>query len=106
VLSFDDLYEQLITKDEVPTIEAKTASDIGTKILQTICSFANEPIGGGYILLGVAGKKVQGGLTIYDIVGVGDPDRLQNELANQCANCFNTLIRPQCKSTCIRMANG
>ncbi|MCB9878856.1 MAG: putative DNA binding domain-containing protein [Planctomycetes bacterium] len=94
-----DLLEELQASDESPAIEAKTASRMGPSILETICALANEPgLGGGHLLLGVARSK-QGDLfgTSYDVVGVPEPDRLQSDLASQCASAFNRPIRPLIK---------
>lgn len=52
--SLKELISQLNSTDECTNIEAKRASDVGKSIMETVCSFSNEPsLGGGYILLGV-----------------------------------------------------
>jgi ATP-dependent DNA helicase RecG len=95
-----ELLEELNTLDEHVTIEAKTGSDVGNSIMETVCAFANEPgLGGGYILLG-AKPATDSFWPVYEAVGVPDPDTLQQELATQCANTFNVVIRPQ-----IRVGN-
>ncbi len=90
------LFEELLAVDESSTIEAKAASKIDRSILETVCAFANEPgLGGGYLLLGVAASS-QGQLfgRSYDVPGVLEPDKLQSDLASQCATSFNRPIRP------------
>jgi len=90
-----ELLTELNTLDEHLTIEAKTASDVGTSLMATVCAFANEPhLGGGYILLGVAPAS-DSFCPAYDAVGVSNPDQLQQEIATQCASMFNIPIRPQ-----------
>jgi len=91
------LLEDLRAVDESSTVEAKTASEIDRSVLETVCAFANEPgLGGGYLLLGVH-ASAQLGLwsRSYDVVGVTNPDKLQSDLASQCATTFNRPIRPQ-----------
>lgn len=90
-----ELFEQLNELDEHPRIEAKTASSIGKSILETICAFANEPgMGGGWLLLGI-GEAENALFPQYEITGVPDPEKLQSDLVSQCADTFNTPIRPQ-----------
>lgn len=92
------LYEELLAVDESASIDAKTGSAIDRSVMETVCAFANEPgLGGGYLLLGVA-PSTQGALfggNSYEVVGVDDPDRLQADLASQCATTFNLPIRPR-----------
>lgn len=91
------LLEELRAVDESTAIEAKTASKIDRSVVETVCAFANEPgLGGGYVLLGVA-ESTQLGLFFrtYDVVGVRHPEKLQADLASQCASVFNLAIRPQ-----------
>jgi ATP-dependent DNA helicase RecG len=62
--------------------------------METVCSFSNEPgLGGGHILLGIA-EAVGTLFQTYEIVGVNDPDKLQRDLATQCAQVFNQPVRP------------
>ena len=91
----EQLIEELNSLDEHTAIEAKTASDIGTSLMETVCAFSNEPLlGGGYIVLGVA--PVASLLwPIYEVVGVPDADQLQQDIATQCASMFNVAIRPK-----------
>lgn len=89
------LLRDLNELDEHPRIEAKTGSELGKSALQTVCAFANEPrLGGGYLLFGVrAANDGAGGR--YEAVGVSDPDKLQTDIASQCASMFNRAIRPE-----------
>ncbi len=44
----EELFEILNDTDECPWIEAKGISDTTTSIMETVCSYANEPgLGGG-----------------------------------------------------------
>jgi ATP-dependent DNA helicase RecG len=90
-----ELLEELNALDEHVTVEAKTASELGTSVMETVCAFANEPhLGGGHIILGVA--PVESSFwPIYEAVGVSDPDKLQQDIATQCASLFNVAIRPR-----------
>jgi ATP-dependent DNA helicase RecG len=95
MLDFNELWERLISVDESDTIEAKRGSAIGDSLLETISAFSNEPdLGGGYILLGVA-KKEDALFPDYEIVGIENPDDLQNALATRCRNEFSITIRPK-----------
>lgn len=68
---------------------------VGKALLFTLTAFANEPgVGGGYVLLGVAKKPDRAG-PAYEIVGVSDPDKLQNDIAAHCSTDFNVTLRPQ-----------
>lgn len=90
-----ELLTELNTLDEHLTIEAKTASDVGTSLMETVCAFANEPhLGGGYILLGVAPAS-DSFWPVYEAVGVPNSDQLQQDIASQCASMFNIPIRPK-----------
>lgn len=92
-----ELLEELRALDESATIEAKTAAQVDRSILATVCAFANEPgLGGGYLLLGVApSPQIDLFGRSYEVVGVSDPDKLQSDLATQCASTFSRPIRPQ-----------
>jgi len=92
-----ELVKELNELDEHPTLEAKECSgdEVGSSLFETVCSFANEPgLGGGRIVLGVArsGEDLFGG---YEFFGVGDPDKLQADIATGCAERFNHPIRPR-----------
>ncbi|MFN6488204.1 MULTISPECIES: helix-turn-helix domain-containing protein [unclassified Nostoc] len=54
MLSFDDLWELLITEDEDVEIEAKKGSEVSKSCWETISAFSNQPsLGGGYLILGI-----------------------------------------------------
>ena len=90
-----ELVDELNTLDEHVSIEAKTASEVGKSVMETVCAFANEPhLGGGYILLGVAPVS-DSFWPIYEAVGLPDADKVQRDVATQCATAFNIPIRPQ-----------
>ena len=94
-VSAADLLRDLNQLDEHPRIEAKTGSELGKSALQTVCALANEPrMGGGYLLFGVraAGDRRE---NRYEAVGIPDADKLQADLASQCASVFNRAIRPE-----------
>ena len=80
-------------------IEAKTASDMGKSVLETVCAFANEPgLGGGHLLLGVKrpGEPDLFGERRYTVVGVDDPEKVGDDLASQCGgSAFNRPVRPR-----------
>ena len=95
MLTFTELWEKLVSQDETVEIEAKSASDIGKSILETVSAFANEPgRGGGYLILGVESSE-DNALNEYKITGVSEPDKIQRDLATQCREVFNIPIRPQ-----------
>lgn len=91
------LLEDLRAVDESSAVEAKTGSEIDRSVLETVCAFANEPgLGGGHLLLGVrATDQLELAARAYEVVGVADPEKLQGDLASQCACAFNRPIRPQ-----------
>ncbi len=93
-----ELLQQLNELDEHTRVEAKTASELGKSLLETVCAFANEPgLGGGWIVLGA--KLDEGALfRQYTAVGLSDPDKASRDLATQCANSFNRPIRVQIES--------
>ena len=86
--------DELNRIDEHIKIEAKQCSDrIDKSVLETVCSFSNEPeLGGGTIIIGL--KESDGELLHYDVIGVKDSDKLQKDLATQCATMFNHPVRP------------
>lgn len=93
--SATELLRELNSVDESPGIEAKRASEAGKSLLETLIAFANEPgLGGGYVLLGVE-RSVSAGKTHYQPVGIPDLDKLQADLATQCAGMLNIPLRPQ-----------
>jgi ATP-dependent DNA helicase RecG len=95
LLSFDELFDKLRTLDEAVEIEAKRAEEVGKSVLETVSAFCNEPgRGGGYLVLGVAlGPDALFG--DYRVVGVPNPEKLQQELATRCREAFNVPVRPQ-----------
>ena len=59
-------------------------------------AFSNEPgPGGGYLLLGVEWDTNASGDRVYRPSGLADPDKVQTDLASQCASVFNQRIRPE-----------
>ncbi|NEP13669.1 MAG: transcriptional regulator [Symploca sp. SIO2C1] len=95
MLTFTELWEKLVSQDESVEIEAKSASEIGKSILETVSAFANEPErGGGYLILGVKSSE-DDALNEYKIIGLSNPDKIQRDLATQCREVFNIPIRPQ-----------
>ena len=84
--------------DELDWLEAKSLrDDTSRSILETVCSFSNEPgLGGGVILIGVAESKNADGQR-YVVESVDDPDKAQLDLATQCKSVFNTPIYPTIK---------
>ena len=98
-----DLINLLNLTDETNRIEAKRGSSVDKSILQTVCAFANEPnLGGGNILLGVVPDKMSL-FPQYEVIGVENPDKIQLDLASQCASIFNIPVRPEIQ---IEQING
>lgn len=99
-----DLIDRLNATDECANIEAKRGSAMDTSILETICALSNEPgLGGGYILLGV--ERVAATLfPEYTVTGISESDKLQLNLASQCASSFNQPVRPDVEIE--KLANG
>lgn len=90
-----ELFEQLNSLDEHPRVDAKTSRDIGESVMDTICAYANEPgLGGGYLLLGVR-ECDETNDQKYCVVGIDNPDKLQCDIADQCATRFNRILRPE-----------
>lgn len=92
-----ELLEMLNSMDEDVRIDAKTGSKADRSILESICAFSNEPnLGGGKIILGVSADETDNvdGVKSYKVVGVTNPDKIQSDIANQCADSFNISIRP------------
>ncbi len=91
-----DLIEKLNIADECTSIEAKKGSSVGKSILETVCSFSNEPgLGGGIILLGVEKDEKSMLFPYYQAVGVKEIDKITNDLTSQCASVFNMAVRPE-----------
>lgn len=96
IRSAQDLLHELNASDESPRIEAKRAREVGKSLMETITAFANEPgLGGGYLLLGVDYKIDEKGDVVYWPEGLTDPDKVQKDLATQCATMLNIVIRPE-----------
>ncbi|MDE5975495.1 MAG: putative DNA binding domain-containing protein, partial [Muribaculaceae bacterium] len=93
--------EELNALDEHVRIEAKQCSDkIDKSVLETICAFSNEPeLGGGTIIIGL--QESENPSIHYDVIGVKDADKLQKDLASQCATMFNHPIRPLIESDMV-----
>lgn len=90
-----ELLRQLNELDEHPRVEAKRGTEVGRSTLCTVSAYSNEPgLGGGYILFGVVRSKDLF-RDRYEVVGVEDPDKIQTDLATQCASVFNRPIRPE-----------
>ena len=94
--SAQDLFAELNAVDESNRIEAKRASDVGKSVMETVIAFANEPgLGGGYLLLGAEWALNDKGDTVYRPAGLIDPDKVQRDLASQCASMLNVALRPE-----------
>ena len=94
--SAQELFRQLNDVDETSNVEAKALSkDSSRSIMETVCSFSNEPgLGGGVILLGVA-ENDKADDTPYVVEGIDDTDKAQLDFASQCATMFNFPVRPE-----------
>lgn len=92
----EDLLQELVALDESHRIEAKQARQIDRSVMETICAFANEPgLGGGYLLLGVTRDQDDLFSNAYTAIGIDNPDKIQSDLASQCASVFNRPVRPR-----------
>lgn len=92
----EDLLQELMSLDESQRIEAKRCTQIDRSVMETVCAFANEPgLGGGYLLLGVERDTQDLFNNAYRVVGITQPDKLQADLASQCASVFNRPVRPR-----------
>ena len=90
-----ELFELLNEQDECPWIEAKGISDTSHSVMETVCSYSNEPgLGGGYILMSISGDS-ESSLVRYKVDPMPDPDKIQSDFATQCASMFNIPVRPQ-----------
>ena len=95
--SIAEILDQLNLLDEGAHVEAKRG--FGKEALHTISAFANEPgLAGGALVFGVVAKAGHDG---YEVVGVPDPDKLQSDLASQCATTFNRPLRPTIQSEVV-----
>lgn len=88
-----ELFERLQLLEETERIEAKTASEVGNSVLETVCAFSNEPgLGGGWLLLGVS-REEMALLPGYVVVGIEEPEKIGADLATQAASVFNRPVR-------------
>ena len=92
-MNIRELLTTLHELGEQEQLEAKSAQEVGDSILETVCSFSNEPgLGGGTILLGVKEEEY----TLfpgYEVAGIDDPDKVINDLVTQCRTVFNVPVR-------------
>ena len=92
----EDLLQELLSLDESHRIEAKRSTQIDRSVMETVCAFANEPgLGGGYLLLGVSRDPQDFFSNAYVVEGIANPDKIQSDLASQCASVFNRPVRPR-----------
>ena len=92
----EELFEILNDTDECPWIEAKGIGDTTTSIMETVCSYANEPgLGGGYLLMSISADDLETASAHYKVDPIPDLDRLQSDIATQCASMFNIPVRPK-----------
>ncbi|WP_367848529.1 ATP-binding protein [Rhodoferax sp. WC2427] len=92
----EDLMQELLALDESHGIEAKRCTQVDRSVMETVCAFANEPgLGGGYLLLGVERDPQDLFGNAYQALGIANPDKLQSDLASQCASVFNRPVRPR-----------
>jgi len=91
-----ELFDALNDVDETLSVEAKAPSvDTSRSIMETVCSFSNEPgLGGGVILLGVKERDEADGVR-YEAEDIADTDKAQLDFATQCAGMFNFPVRPE-----------
>jgi ATP-dependent DNA helicase RecG len=100
--SATDLFEELNSVDESTGIEAKRASELGKSVMQTVIAFANEPgLEAGYLLLGADWFVNAKGDTVYRAASLPDPDKVQRDLATQCASMLNVALRPEIQSETV-----
>jgi len=91
-----ELFEILNDSDECDWIEAKGISDSSRSIMETVCSFSNEPgLGGGYILMNISAEDAESLPVQYKVDPIPDPDKIQSNIATQCASMFNIPVRPK-----------
>ena len=90
-----ELFRILNESDECNILEAKGHSDSSRTLLETVCSFSNEPgLGGGYILLGI-GEGRDNHVHSYEVEGVENVDKAQLDIATQCKGVFNHPVYPE-----------
>ena len=105
-----ELFRMLNESSESCQIEAKGNEDIlrpgkngkpgrmnYRTLMETVCSFSNEPgLGGGVILLGI-GETKGASPSHFLAEGLKDTDHAQLDIATQCKTVFNIPIYPQIK---------
>lgn len=94
--SAQELYNLLVQADESVWIEAKGHGDTNQSLMESVCSFSNEPgLGGGYILYGIDENKGASGKERFIIEELVDCDKIQSDISTQCASMFNLPVRPK-----------
>ena len=94
--SAQELYKLLCESDESVWIEAKGEADTNQSLMESVCSFSNEPgLGGGYILYGIGEHKGAIGKDRFVVEGVTDCDKAQADISTQCGSMFNAPARPR-----------
>lgn len=102
-----ELFQYLNETAETKQIEAKGNEDIHTRdrnggqgkttfrsLLESVCSFSNEPdMGGGVILLGI-GEEQEDSDNRFFVEDIGDLDKAQCDIATQCKTVFNIPVYP------------
>lgn len=90
-----EIVEILRALGETSRIEAKAGGSAGRSVMETVCSFANEPgLGGGYLLLSVDEQKDL--LIPTDpVIGVKNVDKITNDLLSQCRTMLNVPVTPR-----------
>ena len=101
-----ELFARLNDLDETENVEAKSLAEDSTRsIMETVCSFSNEPgLGGGVILLGVAENR-DSDFPRYVVENIADTDKAQLDFASRCASMFNFPVRPEIYVEKIRGKN-
>ena len=103
-----ELFQMLNASSENLQIEAKGNDDVLRSgkdgksnkfnfrtLMETVCSFSNEPgLGGGVILLGV-GERKDDLFQRFFAEGIKDTDQVQLDIATQCKTVFNTPVYPK-----------
>ena len=90
-----ELFELLNQQDECDWVEAKGGHESSHSVMETVCSFSNEPgLGGGYIILGVAEDNTSL-FPQYKTIHIADPDKFQKDFVSQCSSMFNIPVRPK-----------
>ena len=103
-----ELLELLNTADECNWLEAKGKEDVRVQgqsnkenfrtLLESVCSFSNEPdLGGGIILYGIGENEDIDNDERYVVEGVDNLDKAQLDIATQCKECFNIPVYPEIK---------